>query len=66
VPLYAVRFFEEKMKELGNRYELIIYEGRKHYLGAGIDKYSTYFDEQILERTDEFLMQFGFMSKNDE
>jgi acetyl esterase/lipase len=65
VPLYAVRFFEEKMKELGNDYELITYKGRKHYLGAGIDKYSTYFDEQILERTDEFLIQFGFMKKED-
>jgi acetyl esterase len=61
VPLYGVRFFEEKMKEFGNQYELITYKGRKHYLGEGIEKYSTYFDEQVLERTDEFLVQFGFM-----
>jgi acetyl esterase/lipase len=65
VPLYAVKLFEEKMKELGNQYELITYKGRKHYLGEGIDKYSTYFDEEILERTDEFLIQFGFMEKKD-
>lgn len=61
VPLYAVRLFEEKMKELGNYYELITYKGRKHYLGEGIEKYSTYFDEEIMERTDKFLIQFGFM-----
>jgi acetyl esterase len=66
VPLYAVRFFEDKMKSLGNPYELIIYQGRKHYLGAGSDQYSTYFDEEILERTDEFLIRFGFLKKEND
>jgi len=27
----------------------------------GNDKYATYFDEEVLERTDEFLVKFGFM-----
>lgn len=66
VPLYAVRFFEDKMKSLGNPYELITYQGRKHYLGTGSDQYSTYFDEEILERTDEFLIRSGFLKKEDE
>ena len=65
VPLYAVKLFEEKIEELGNHYELITYKGRKHNLGEGIEKYSTYFDEEILERTDEFLIQFGFMEQKD-
>lgn len=66
VPLYAIRFFEDKMKSLNNQYELITYPGRKHYLGSGSEQYSTYFDEEILERTDEFLIQYGFMKREDE
>ena len=60
---YTVNFFEEKMKELGNHYELITYPGRKHYLGEGNEKYARYFDEEILERTDSFLKKFGFMEE---
>jgi acetyl esterase len=58
---YTVNLFAEKMKELGNYYELITYKGRQHYLGEGNEKYARYFDEEILERTDKFLKQFGFM-----
>ena len=61
VPFWVIRRFEEKMLELGNDYELISYEGRKHYLGKGNEKYATYFDEEIMERTDEFLEQRGFI-----
>ena len=49
------------MQEMGNHYELITYQGRKHYLGEGNEKYARYFDEEILERTDEFLTRFGIM-----
>ena len=66
VPLNAIRFFEDKMRSLNNQYELITYPGRKHYLGSGSEQYSTYFDEEILERTDEFLIQYGFMKREDE
>lgn len=58
---YIVRQFRDKMVELGNPYELITYPGRGHYLGEGIEKYAGYFDEGILERTDEFLKKYGFM-----
>ncbi len=57
---YIVGFFNQKMSELGNYYELHTYPGRKHYLGEGIEKYSRYFDEEILEKTDMFLERFGF------
>jgi len=65
VMFYTMLFFRDKMKELGNPFELIILEGRDHYLGEndkfGTEKYSRYFDEEILERTDLFLTQNGFM-----
>ena len=61
VPFWVIQRFEEKMLELGNQYELISYQGRKHYLGKGNEKYATYFDEEIMERTDEFLEQRGFI-----
>jgi acetyl esterase len=57
---YIVRMFKVKMEELGNYYDLHWYPGRKHYLGEGNDRYATYFDEEILELTDEFLDKFGF------
>ena len=58
---YIVDLFAAKMKELGNYLDLITYPGRKHYLGEGNEKYARYFDEEILERTDDFLRKFGFM-----
>jgi acetyl esterase/lipase len=61
VPFWVIIRFEEKMIQLGNQYELISYKGREHYLGVGVEKYATYFDEEILEKTDEFLIEFGFM-----
>jgi len=57
----TVDFFRAKMKELGITYELIIYKGRGHYMGDGNEKYARYFDEEILERTDEFLVKFNFI-----
>jgi acetyl esterase len=60
VLFYIVRMFQSRMQELGNQYELYTYPGRRHYLGEGNEKYSRYFDEEILGRTDVFLEKFGF------
>lgn len=57
---YTVGMFKAKMLELGNYYEEYVYPGRKHYLAEGNKKYATYFDEEILEKTDVFLEKFGF------
>lgn len=61
VLLYTVQFFAEKMRALGNPLELILLEGRDHYLGAGNEKYARYFDDDILEQTDEFLKKLNLM-----
>lgn len=57
---YIVRMFQTRMAELDNYYDLHWYPGRKHYLGEGNDKYARYFDENILELTDDFLEKFRF------
>jgi acetyl esterase len=62
VPFWTVRFFERKTLELGNDYILVPYEGRKHYLGDGDDQYGRYYDEEILKRTDDFLLEHGFLN----
>lgn len=59
VLFYIVGLFRNKMKQLGNHYELYTYPGRKHYLAAGNNKYATYFDDEILAKTDSFLMRQG-------
>ncbi len=61
VLMYTIQMFREKMNNLGNRYELITYPGRRHYLGEGNEKYARYFDEEIMERTDQFLMELGYL-----
>lgn len=61
VPKWTVQFFEIAMKKEGNYFELHTYEGRKHYLGNGNLKYSRYFDDEILNLTDEFLRKFSFL-----
>ncbi len=63
VKLYTVRLYEQKTKEYGNIFEVVTYEGRQHYLGEGNEKYSRLFDEEILERTDKFLVKYGFMEE---
>lgn len=55
VPFWTIRFFSDDMKKKGNYFELHQYEGRKHYLGEGNPKYSGYYDDGILEVTDDFL-----------
>ncbi len=56
---YTVGMFKAKMLELGNYYEEHVYPGMKHYLAPDNKKYATYFDEEILEKTDAFLEKFG-------
>ena len=58
VPLYTVNLFRTKTLRLGNYFDLIIYEGRKHYLGINNEEYSILFDEEILQKTDDFLKKF--------
>ena len=55
VPKWTVQFFESEMKKEGNYFELHMYEGRKHYLGDGNQKYSRYYDDEILKIADDFL-----------
>ena len=55
VPKWTVQFFESEMIKEGNYFEQHMYEGRKHYLGAGNAKYSGYYDDEILKVADDFL-----------
>ncbi len=61
VNFWIVDYFRESTTRLGNHFELIPMKGREHYLGPENETYATYFDEDIMERTDEFLKEFGFM-----
>jgi len=61
VPFWIVEYFMSRTKELGNHFESVSFEGRKHYLAEGNDQYATYFDEAIMERTDLFLEEQGLM-----
>ena len=58
---WTVAYFKNDTEKMGNHFELITYEGRKHYLGQGNKTYSNLFDEEILEKTDEFLKRYGFL-----
>jgi acetyl esterase/lipase len=55
VPKWTVQFFESEMEKEGNYFEQHMYEGRKHYLGDGNQKYSRYYDDEILKIADDFL-----------
>jgi acetyl esterase/lipase len=61
VPYWIVEYFVQKTDELGNYFESVSFEGRGHYLAEGNEKYATYFDEAIMERTDQFLKDQGLM-----
>ena len=61
VPIYIMNLFKEKTLSLGNYFESVVYQGRGHYLGEGNKLYSTYYNEETLIRTDEFLKKFNFM-----
>jgi len=62
VPVWTVQFFQIDMKNKGNYFELHQYEGRRHYLGEGNQKYSRYYDDDILKIADEFLRKFNFLN----
>jgi acetyl esterase len=62
VPFWAVRHFVDKALSLGNEVELVSFEGRGHYLGDGDPAYGRYYDEEVLERTDRFLEEHGFVA----
>jgi acetyl esterase len=61
VPFYSVQLFATRTRELGNRFDLVTFEGSDHYLGEGHPEYARYFNEAILERSDAFLRELGFM-----
>lgn len=61
VPYYSVQLFAGRTRELGNVFDLVTLEGLDHYLGEGNEHYARYFDEAILEHTDAFLRQHGFL-----
>lgn len=61
VPKWTLQFFQSAMQKEGNYFEQHMYEGRKHYLGAGNQKYSTYYDDEILQIADNFLRKFKFL-----
>ena len=62
VPIWVVRHFIDKAEKMGNHIEFVPYEGRKHYLGDGDDQYGRYYDEEVLERTDQFLSDLGWVT----
>jgi acetyl esterase/lipase len=62
VPKWTVQFFENAMKKEGNYFEQHMFEGRKHYLGDGNPEYSRYYDEDILNVTDDFLRKFNLLN----
>lgn len=61
VPYFIAQTFATRTQALGNPFELVTLEGRDHYLGEGNERYARYFDEGILERTDAFLRQLGYL-----
>lgn len=61
VPKWTVQFFQNALKQQGNEFELHMFEGRKHYLGGDNKKYSRYYDEDILNMTDDFLRRHGLL-----
>jgi acetyl esterase/lipase len=63
VMYYTALFFNDRMRELGNDFELVTLDGRDHYLGEGSpdeERYARYFDEEILEKADGFISENGF------
>ena len=60
VPYNTAELFARKMKEMGNRCELVGYEGAKHgFFNYGRDGGESYFD--TLRRADEFLASLGYL-----
>lgn len=62
VPYWVVTRFRDKSIELGNDFELITFEERRHYLGDVDQDKKIYYDEEILKMTDAFLENKGFIN----
>ena len=62
VPKWTVQYFQADMKKEGNYFDLHMFEGRKHYLGGDYPKYSHYYDDEILNITDDFLRKYNFLN----
>lgn len=61
VPFWKVDRLRQFIEKAGNYFELVAFEGRKHYLAPGDPRYSEILDDDILNRTDIFLKRFGFL-----
>ena len=64
VPIYILNFFKEKTLAMGNHFESVVFAGQGHYYGDENGIYGKYYNEPILERTDEFLKELGFMGED--
>jgi acetyl esterase/lipase len=62
VPKWTLQFFTDQMAKQGNYFEQHMFEGRKHYLGGSYQKYSRYYDDDILKTADEFLRKFKLLN----
>jgi acetyl esterase len=62
VPKWTLQFFTDQMVKQGNYFEQHMFEGRKHYLGGSNQKYSRYYDDDILKTADEFLRKFKLLN----
>ena len=65
VPYFTSELFDQKMKEQGNRCELIGYPGQSHGFfnyGRGDNKYFV----ETLKRTDAFLVSLGYLKGPDQ
>ena len=64
VPIYILNLFKEKTLAMGNHFESVVFEGQGHYYGDENGLYGKYYNEPVLERTDEFLKEFGFIGED--
>lgn len=64
VPIYILNLFKEKTLSMGNYFESVVFEGQGHYYGDADGVYGKYFNEPVLERTDQFLEKFGFLEQD--
>jgi acetyl esterase/lipase len=64
VPIYILNLFREKTVSMGNYFESVVFEGQGHYYGNPDGIYGKYYNEDVLERTDEFLQRFGLFGQD--
>jgi acetyl esterase/lipase len=61
VPLASVKIFEQKMREAGNRCELVGYAGQGHGF-FNLNRSGGKYHRMTLEATDAFLVSLGFLA----